>query len=452
MRQKTKQKTLTEGSILRALLSFALPVFFALFLQAMYGAVDLLIVGKFATVEDQSAVASGSMFMCLPTMALTGLAMGVTVWIAEAIGRKHPKDAARGIGSAICLFSLIGIILTVLIVLFSVQLSSWMNAPAEAFRQTVSYIRICGAGMVFILAYNVLGAVFRGIGDSNTPLLTVAIACVINIAGDLLFVAVLGMGASGAALATVLAQAASVLISLILIRKKGLPFAFAKTDIRWDKTCIKKMLFIGTPIAVQELLVQYSFIFIQTIVNAMGVTASAGVGVAEKVIVFLMLVGSSYMQSMSAFVAQNNGAGQHDRAKKGLFYGMGTALMAGAAMGLLAFFGGSLLSSIFSNDAAVIAASHSYLKAYAIDCLLTAIFFCFIGYFNGCEKSLFVMIQGLVGAFGVRIPVVYFMSRLPGVTLFQIGLGTPASSIVQVFLCVGAFLYYEKKMKQEAAR
>lgn len=277
---------------------------------------------------------------------------------------------------------------------------------------------------------------------------TVAVACIANIIGDLILVEGCHLGAAGAAAATVLAQAISVIISLLVIRRRELPFIFSKSSIRFHGTYIKKILFIGVPVGLQEFLVSLSFLFIQTIVNSMGVMASAGVGVAEKVCAFLMLVGSAFMQSMSAFVAQNNGAGQHERSKKALFYGIACAFTAGAVMGGLAFFGGSSLAAIFSNDAEVIAAAHSYLKAYAIDCLLTAVFFCFVGYFNGCEKSFFVMMQGLIGAFCVRIPVVYLMSRIPNASLFMIGLGTPASSLVQTILCIGAFFYYEKKWKK----
>lgn len=328
---------------------------------------------------------------------------------------------------------------------FSSALAKAMHAPKEAFEQTSNYIKICGIGTVFITAYNVIGAIFRGIGDSKTPLITVVIACIINIVGDLILVAVFNMGASGAAIATVSAQAISVFVSFYFISKKQLPFSFSKKYITFDSSCVKKILFIGTPIALQELLVQFSFLFIQVVVNSMGVMESAAVGVAEKVCVFLMLVASAYMQSISAFVAQNNGAGNFERSKKSLFYGIKTALVAGFIMGSLAFFGGSLLSSVFSNEIEVIAFAHEYLKAYAIDCLLTAVLFCFIGYFNGCGKTIFVMLQGVFGAFCVRIPVVFLMSNIEGATLFHIGLSTPISSVVQIILCLLAYRFYKNK-------
>ncbi len=437
--------SLVEGNILKSLISFAFPVLLALFLQAMYGAADLIIVGKFAGTYEQSGVASGSQLFNMITMVITGLTMGVTVFVGDCIGANRPKQAGKGIGAGIAIFAVIAIIITLLIVPFSSALAKAMHAPKEAFEQTSNYIKICGIGTVFITAYNVIGAIFRGIGDSKTPLITVVIACIINIVGDLILVAVFNMGASGAAIATVSAQAISVFVSFYFISKKQLPFSFSKKYITFDSSCVKKILFIGTPIALQELLVQFSFLFIQVVVNSMGVMESAAVGVAEKVCVFLMLVASAYMQSISAFVAQNNGAGNFERSKKSLFYGIKTALVAGFIMGSLAFFGGSLLSSVFSNEIDVIAFAHEYLKAYAIDCLLTAVLFCFIGYFNGCGKTIFVMLQGVFGAFCVRIPVVFLMSNIEGATLFHIGLSTPISSVVQIILCLLAYRFYKNK-------
>ena len=442
------QKSLTEGNILSSLLKFAVPVLLALFLQAMYGAVDLLVVGRFANTADVSGVATGSMLMHTVTLVITGFAMGITIMIGESIGKKQPKESSMAIGNGICLFALFSVALTFLLVFGANMFSSLMHAPKEAFEQTSTYIKICGAGSLFIIAYNVLGAVFRGIGDSKTPLITVAIACVINVIGDLLFVAVFDMGTAGAALATVLAQTISVLLSLLIIRKKTLPFTFHKKDIRFHKPVITKILLLGTPVALQELLVSLSFLIIQAVVNAIGVTESAGVGVAEKVCAFLMLVGSSYMQAISAFVAQNMGAGKPERAKKALAYGIITSLLAGIVMCYAALVHGDALAGIFDNDPLVIAAAHSYMKAYGIDCVLTPFLFCFIGYFNGCEKTLFVMLQGLIGAFCVRVPIVFFVSRIPGASLFHIGLGTPASTVVQIVLCLGMFIYMCRKEKK----
>lgn len=324
--------SLTEGKILGSLIRFALPVFLALFLQALYGGVDLLVVGQFAHTEDVSGVSSGSMLMQTVTMIITGLSMGITILVGQRIGARKPEEAGRAVGTGICLFAVFAVILTIVLVFGSGIIAELLHAPREAFDETSIYIRICGAGAVFIVAYNVLGAIFRGIGDSKMPLLTVAIACVLNILGDLLFVAVFHMGTAGAALATAMSQAVSVLVSLLIIRKRALPFRFSRSYIRFNGSIIRTELKLGSPVALQELLVGMSFLIIQTIVNTMGVIPSAGVGVAEKVCTFLMLVPSAYMQSMSAFVAQNIGAGRQDRAKSALGCGIATSVAVGIVM------------------------------------------------------------------------------------------------------------------------
>lgn len=435
----------TEGKILQPLILFAFPVLLALFLQAMYGAVDLLIVGKFASPADVSAVSTGSQIMTTLTNLISSFAMGTTILLGQQIGSGKKEEGGRTVGTAIILFAGIAIVISIVMVIFAPQVSSIMNAPEEAFQKTVDYIRICGGGMLVIVAYNLIGCIFRGLGDSKTPLVTVAIACVFNIVGDLILCAVLGMGTVGAAIATVFAQIVSVIVSFVLISKKELPFEMKRTNIRIHKRYLQKMVQFGAPIALQDLLVSISFLIILAIVNAMGVIASAGVGVAEKVCAFIMLIASAFMQSMSAFVAQNYGAGQMTRARKALHYGMAVSFAIGVVMFAVTFFHGNVLAGIFSSDQAVVMAAADYLKAYAIDCLFTAIFFCYTGFYNGIGQTRFVMIQGILGAFCVRVPVSYIMSIQAEPSLFHIGLATPMSSILQLVLCVGFMLVLKKK-------
>ena len=442
-----KHTDFTEGRILGPLLLFVMPVLFALFLQAMYGAVDLLIVGKFAGAEDVSAVSTGSQIMMTLTHLVSSLAMGLTIFLGEKIGEKDSESGGKIIGSGMVFFLIIGVFLTVLIPLMSPQLAGIMHAPPEAYAKTVSYIRICGAGSIVIIGYNLIGSIFRGIGDSGTPLVTVLIACICNIAGDLFLVDGMKMGASGAALATVAAQMISVVISLLLIRRKKLPFTFNRKCLGLRRNIISKIVFLGTPIALQDFLVSVSFLVILAIVNGIGLVASAGVGVAEKVCAFIMLVPSAFMQAMSAFVAQNRGAGKPDRAFKGLWYAVAVSVAFGISMFYTAFFHGDALAHIFANDPDVIAAAADYLKAYGIDCLLTCFLFCFIGFFNGMENTRFVMIQGIVGAFCVRVPVSFLMSRWEPVSLFRIGLATPCSTILQIAFCAGFMIFTLRRGK-----
>ena len=428
----------THGGIAGPLIRFAIPVLAALFLQAMYGAVDLLVVGQFADKADVSAVATGAHIMMTLTNLVASLAMGATILLGQQIGEGNAERGGATIGACIALFGSMGLALTLVTVPGAGLLATLMQAPAHDL--TAAYVRICGTGMLVIIAYNLIGSVFRGIGDSVTPLVTVAIACAVNIAGDLLLVAVCHMGAAGAAIATVAAQAVSVAISLMLVRKKQLPFRLERQHIRFDRPLVAQVLRLGLPIALSDLLVSISFLVIQAIVNALGVVPSAGVGVAEKVCAFIMLVPSAFSQSMSAFVAQNAGAGKYDRAVRSLYCGIGLSLAVGAVMSWMSIGHGQLLAGIFSNDREVIVAAADYLKAYGIDCLLTPIFFCAIGFFNGLGRTRFVMAQGIVSAFCVRVPVSYLMSRRVPVSLFWIGMATPFSSMLQIAMCTWYFL------------
>lgn len=436
-----KNNDFTSDAILPKLIRFMLPVLFAMFLQATYGAVDLLVVGKFCTNADVSGVSTGSQIVMTLTNLLVSFSMGITVAVGQKIGEKRPDEAAGMIGTGLCVFAILGALFTVIGVLGARPLAALMQAPKEAFDVTVGYIRICSSGFLVIVAYNLLGSIFRGLGDSRTPLIAVGIACVCNVLGDLLFVAVLKLGASGAALATVLAQMISVLISLLIIRKTPMPFAFHRSHIRLDRKNAAALFRIGSPIALQDFLVGASFLVVLAIVNSLGVVASAGVGVAEKVCAFIMLVPAAFMQSMSAFVAQNYGAGLIDRAKQALKVGVAVSFAFGVLMFALTFFRGDLLARIFSNDSAAVMNAWDYLKAYAIDCLLTCFLFCFIGYFNGIQKTTFVMVQGVCGAFLIRIPVAFLMQHYGNGSLFLIGLATPCSTIVQILMC---FIVYAR--------
>ena len=321
----------TQGSILKKLCRFMLPVLGALILQAAYGAVDLLVVGRFGSTSGLSAVSTGSQVLNLVTFVVTQLAMGVTVLIARYIGEKREKEIGAVLGGAAVVFTILAGCLFVLLVLFARPISVLMQAPQEALALTASYVRICGCGILFIVAYNVLSAVFRGLGDSRSPLLFVLVACLVNVAGDLVLVAGLHLDAAGAALATVLAQAVSVGCALAILRRKKLPFTFRKSDMRLNEQC-RRFLAIGLPLALQEFLTQLSFLALCAFVNRLGLAASSGYGVASKIVSFVMLVPSALMQSMASFVAQNIGAGNVKRAKKSMFTGIAVGVAFGSVM------------------------------------------------------------------------------------------------------------------------
>ena len=443
-----KINNFTEGRILGPLIRFALPVLAALFLQSLYGAVDMLVVGQFATSADVSAVSTGSQIMMTVTNIVTSLAMGTTILLGHQIGAGRKDEAGGTIGASIALFAAVGLFLSVFLAVFAAPAASLLRAPAEAFAATTAYIRICGGGTIVILAYNLIGSVFRGIGDSRTPLIAVVIATVVNIAGDLIFVAVFHMGAAGAAAATVGAQAFSVVLSFLLIKRRKLPFAFRRSMIRFSKRIIGRVVSFGAPIMLSAALVDVSFLVILGIVNNLGVVCSAGVGVAEKVCAFIMLVPTAFMQAMSAFAAQNYGAGRLDRAIRSLWCAVGVSVAIGVFMFYGSYFHGDRLAAVFTSDPEVIPQAFDYLRAFAIDCLLTPVFFCFIGFYNGLGMTRFVSAQGIVSAFGVRVPVSFLMSRIRPVSLFRIGLATPCSSALQIAMCLVCYAFVLKRNKK----
>lgn len=426
-----------------------MPVLGALILQAAYGAVDLLVVGRFGSTSGLSAVSTGSQVLNLVTFVVIQFAMGITVLIARYLGEKRPERIGAVIGGAAIVFTMISIGLFVVMVCFARPISVLMQAPVEAVDLTSSYVRICGSGIFFIVAYNLLSAIFRGLGDSNSPLLFVLVACIVNVIGDLVLVAGLHMDAAGAAIATVTAQALSVVFAVILLIKKDLPFKITKKDFRLNPQC-KKFLKIGLPLALQEFLTQVSFLALCAFVNRLGLEASSGYGVACKIVNFAMLVPSALMQSMASFVSQNVGAGKTKRAKQSMFTGIGVGLAVGCLVFLLVMFKGDMLAGFFSIDAAVIRNGYDYLKGFAPETIVTAIMFSMVGYFNGNNKTVWVMAQGLIQTLLVRLPLAYFMSIQPNASLTKIGLAAPVATTVGIFLNVGFFIYLNRTEQRKS--
>ena len=422
-KQNTEKNDFTQGSILKKLALFMLPILGALVLQAAYGAVDLLVVGRFGSTSGLSAVSTGSQVLNLVTFVVTQFAMGITVLIARYLGEKKPEQIG--------------------------PMSILMQAPTEALDLTTSYVRICGSGIFFIVAYNLMAAIFRGLGDSKSPLLFVLVACIVNIFGDLFLVAGLHLDAAGAALATVFAQAVSVVCAVILLIKKKLPFSITRSDFGFNSQC-KKFLGIGLPLALQEFLTQVSFLALCAFVNRLGLEASSGYGVACKIVNFAMLIPSALMQSMASFVSQNVGAGNQKRAKKSMFTGIGVGLVFGCLVFTLIMLKGDVLAGFFSTDAAVIQKGFDYLKGFAPETIATAVLFSMVGYFNGNNQTLWVMCQGLIQTLLIRLPMSYYMSIQPNASLTKIGLAAPTSTAVGIVLNVLFYIYLNKKSKMNA--
>ena len=397
----------TQGSILKKLTLFMIPVLGALILQAAYGAVDLLVVGRFGTTAGLSAVSTGSQVLNLITFVVTQFAMGITVLIARYIGEKKMNSIGALIGGATVVFAIISAIIFVFMITLASPISTLMQAPKEALGLTATYVRICGAGIFFIVAYNLLSAIFRGLGDSKSPL-------------------------------------------LMLLFKRKLPFKITKHDFKINPHCVRALK-IGLPLALQECLTQISFLALCAFINRLGLEASSGYGVACKIVNFAMLVPSSLMQSMASFVAQNVGAGDEKRAKYAMFTGMGIGLIIGVVVFILVLFKGDLLTSIFTTEKAVILQGYAYLKGFALETIVTAILFSMVGYFNGHYQTVWVMVQGLIQTLLVRLPLSYYMSIQPHANLTNIGLAAPIATIVGIILNVCFYIYLSKKMKKENA-
>lgn len=448
MPQTKETNELTEGRIGPALLKFAIPFLVSSFLQALYGAVDLFVVGQYSDSAAVSAVAIGSQVMQTVTWIILGISMGGTVLIGQRIGEKNDEGAALAIGTLSVLFAFLAFLLTPAMLLNVNGAVALMETPKEAAASARAYIFTCSLGLPFIVGYNGVSGIFRGMGDSRTPVIFIAIACAVNIAGDFLFTGFFQWGALGAALATVIAQGASLVISLLYMYKKGFPFPFHRRHIRLDKKAALSILKVGFPLALQDALVNLSFLIITTIINTMGLTASAAVGVVEKIISFAMLPPSAIASAVATMTAQNIGAGKEERAKKALWHGIGFSLAFGVAVCTYVQFFAPTVTSVFTRDKGVILAAAQYLRSYSFDCILVSFVFCMNSYFSGRSKAMIAFIHSMAATFLVRIPVTYFLSRYASDDLFPMGLAAPAASMMSIVICFCYFYRDGKRVKK----
>lgn len=442
------KRELTSGSVMKNLLFFSLPYLLSFFLQTLYGMADLLIIGQYGGVADTTAVSVGSQVMHMLTVMIVGLAMGATVNIGQAIGGRDNRRAALFTGNTVTLFMGLSVTLTLLLLVLRRAIVSAVSTPADAAAGTVDYLTICFIGIPFITAYNIISAVFRGMGDSKSPMYFIAVACAANIALDYLFIGALGMGPAGAALGTVLSQAISVIISLIVIKRRSTELALTKADIRPNKQIIGKILKIGVPVAMQDGFIQIAFMVITVIANRRGLNDAAAVGIVEKIIGFLFLVPSSMLSAVSALGAQNIGAQKPERARKTLLYAIFIAAGFGGTVAVIMQFLSSGAVSLFTDSAVVTRLGGEYLRGYAWDCLFAGIHFAFSGYFCACGKSGISFMHNMIAILLVRIPGAYFMSSMFPGTLYPMGLATAAGSLLSAIICAVAFIILIKKEKK----
>lgn len=446
-------KDLTTGNVFRTLLAFSLPYFLSYFLQTLYGMADLYIVGQFNAVESTTAVSVGSQIMHMITVMIVGLAMGTTVSIGHETGAKNERQVLVTIGNTVTLFLSLSVAAAVVLTLCIRSIVAAMSTPAEAVSSTVSYLTICFIGIPFITAYNIISSVFRGMGDSKSPMHFIAVACVSNIVLDYIFIGRLGMGAAGAALGTTLAQAVSVAVALFRIRTdSGMRhIRLASGDLKPKRAVMGKLLSIGVPVALQDGFIQISFLLITVIANKRGLFDAAAVGVVEKIIGILFLVPSSLLSSVSALAAQNIGAGKKERARQTLKYAMITAVVFGTVSALFMQFNAESAVGIFRSEPEVVRLGGQYLRGYVWDCVFAGVHFCFSGYFCACGKSGISFLHNAIAIVCARIPLAYLASKLFAQTLFPMGLATVTGSAVSVVICVIAYLWLTGRERRSKA-
>ncbi len=432
------ERNLTTGSVFKNIVIFSLPYFLSYFLQTLYGLADLFIIGQYEGVASTTAVSVGSQVMHMLTVMIVGLAMGTTVSIGRAVGAGDKKRVSACVGNTVTLFMLVSLVMTAALILLVRPIVSAMSTPEAAVEGTVSYLVICFAGIPLITAYNIISSIFRGMGDSKSPMYFIAVACAANIALDYLFMGALGLGPAGAALGTTLAQAVSVVTALIAIRRRR-SIALSKSDLRPQSGVMGQILSIGVPVALQDGLIQIAFILITVIANRRGLTDAAAVGIVEKFISFVFLVPSSMLSTVSALGAQNFGAGKPERARQTMWYSIAIAAGFGVLVSILIQFIAEPVVGLFTRDEAVITAGGPYLRGYIFDCLFAGMHFCFSGYFCACGKSMISFIHNISGVALVRVPGAYLMSKMFPATLLPMGLATAAGSVLQVLICIVAY-------------
>lgn len=438
------EKNLTSGSVWKNIVYFSLPYLLSYFLQTLYGMADLFIIGQFDGTAGTTAVSIGSQVMHMLTVMIVGLAMGVTVSIGQAVGANNKQKASKTIGNTVVLFMIVSTALTLLLVFLVNPIVSIMSTPQEAVAGTKVYLTICFIGIPCITAYNIISSIFRGLGDSKSPMYFIAVACVANIVLDYVFIGGMNMGPAGAALGTTLSQTISVIIALMVILKQKTGISIKKSDFVPNRETTGKILRIGFPIAMQDGLIQVAFIIITIIANRRGLSDAAAVGIVEKIISFLFLVPSSMLSTVSALCAQNIGAKKHERADQTLCYAMMIAVGFGCIVSILMQFIAPSIIRLFSGDAEVVLLGSQYIRGYIWDCIFAGVHFSFSGYFCAYGKSEISFIHNVISIFLVRVPGVYLMSKLFPATLFPMGLATACGSLVSVFICIGAFLWFKK--------
>lgn len=444
-------RNLTEGSILGNIATFSLPYVLAYFLQILYGLADLFVIGQYCSVDATTAVSNGAQVMYLITCVLIGLAMGTTVQTARAVGARDKQRAARVIGNTVTLFLGLAVVLAVVLLALRDGIVSIIDTPVEAIGGTCDYLTVCFIGIPFIVAYNIIASIFRGLGDSKTPMYFVAVACVANVALDYLFIGYMGLGPLGAALGTTLSQMLSVLFALRSIRRHSDVFNVTRKDFRPDRETMKGLLKIGIPVSMQDGFVQVGFMAILVIANGRGVVDAAAVGIVEKFIGLVFIVNSAMLASVSAISSQCIGAGNVARARQTMWKAMTIVVVYGLVVAVVLQFVPQLAVRIFTDDPQVLAQGSEYLRGYIWDCVFAGVHFCFSGFFTACGFSIISFAHNFLSISLVRVPLAYLASVTYPTTLYPMGLTTWFGSVFQCIICLVVYRWMVRHKKFRAA-
>lgn len=447
------RQDLTQGSVGKQLIKFAIPFLLSNLLQAFYSVADMIIVGRLCGTHGITGVNIGSQINILVTGAAFGLAVGGTVLIAQYGGAKKYDEQRKTIGTLFTAYMILSVVCTAVMLLLGTTLLDILNTPeGKPYVEAENYYNICMAGLVFMFAYNVISAILRGMGDSKRPLYFVLIATIVNIIGDIILVGPFNMGAAGAAYATVAAQAFSVVLSLIYLAKNHFFVGYKKSDFLIDKEKMKMLLKLGLPSSVQQVVVSFSFLTLTALVNSLpnAEIASACQGIGGKVNSFAVLPALAMSNAVSSMAGQNIGAGEPERAKKTMMTGMGIAFAISIfVFAIVEIFPQSIIS-LFDTNPDVISVGSEYMRFIALDYLFVPFVFCMNGLAIGAGYTNFALFNACFSSILIRAPFAYLVVEFTQLGFNGIGLATGLASLASIF--VGIIFVAHGKWKKPKIR
>jgi len=429
MRKGTIEKNLTEGNVVKLLIQFALPFMLSNLIQSLYNVADMLIVGYYSGTVAISGVNIGGQVTLILTNIIVGLTVGGTVIIGQYLGSGDRESVKETIGTLLTFLLIVGIAFTIIMLMVSDKVLWLLQTPEESYQQARDYLDITLLGTVFIFGYNAFSAILRGFGDSRRPLIFVSIACAINVVLDLLLIGVYGMAAKGAAIATVVSQAISMILCIITLIRSDFVFDFKLSSFKFVKKHFITIMQVGIPISIQNVIVNFSFLVLTTIANSMGVNASAAVGIVGKYNGFAILPAIAVGSSVSAMVAQNMGAGAIERAKKTFYAGFALAFLINFVVFIITQIFPEQILAVFDDDPNTIIAGVEYLRTFSFDYLIVPAAFCLNGLVTGSGHTIISSICGILSSIVFRIPIAILFGLVMQRGLWGLGLAAPIATL-----------------------